>query len=51
MPVDWSELRAIAANGFTIHERLEPPSDWRDLKPQTIHRAVLKRLGLKSSAG
>ncbi len=47
MPVNWSDLREIAASGFTIHEPLEPPSDWLDLKPQTVTQAFLKRLDLK----
>ncbi len=47
MPVNWSDLREIAASGFTIREPLEPPSDWLDLRPQTVTQAVLKRLDLK----
>jgi bifunctional non-homologous end joining protein LigD len=46
MPVNWSHLPEITANGFTIRESLEPPSDWAGLKPQTLTRAFLKRLDL-----
>ncbi len=41
MPVNWSDLRDVSANGFTIREPLEPPSDWLNLKPQTIPKSLL----------
>jgi bifunctional non-homologous end joining protein LigD len=47
MPVNWSDLREINASGFTMYEPLEPPSDWLDLKPQTVTQAFLKGLDLK----
>ncbi len=48
MPVNWSDLPQIFADGFTIRETLEPPADWLDLKPQSISNALMKRLNLTS---
>ncbi len=47
MPVNWNDLRDVKPDGFTIHEPLEPPSDWIDLQPQLVSVALLKRLGLR----
>jgi bifunctional non-homologous end joining protein LigD len=47
MPINWSELREVSAGGYTIREPLNPPSDWLDLKPQTVSLALLKRVNLR----
>lgn len=46
MPVNWSDLHAITAVQFTIHHPPLVPSEWMGLKPQSITRAVLRRVGL-----
>jgi bifunctional non-homologous end joining protein LigD len=46
MPINWADLRHIKADGFTIREPSSMPSDWLDSKPQTIPKALLRRLGL-----
>ncbi len=47
MPVNWSDLRDVNPDGFTIHEPLEPPADWINLKPQLVSMALLRRLGVR----
>lgn len=46
MPVNWEQLPEIAAAGYTIHEPPEKPSEWLDLKPQTIRKTVLREFDL-----
>jgi len=44
MPVNWSDLGSTTADGFTIHEPLTPPSEWKNPEPQLIPKALLRRL-------
>ncbi|WP_425563419.1 hypothetical protein [Luteolibacter yonseiensis] len=45
MPVNWGELRDVTGDGSTLREP-SSPKDWSDLKPQTIPKTVLRKLGL-----
>jgi bifunctional non-homologous end joining protein LigD len=46
MPVAWSQLPDINAAGFTIRGAMETPSEWMEMKPQTVGKTVLRELGV-----
>lgn len=45
MPVNWSQLPQISPSAFTIHQPPQTPSEWRELKPQSVTKPVLRQLG------
>lgn len=45
-PINWADLSAATAAGFTIREPVEQPRDWKKITPQTITKALLKELGV-----
>jgi bifunctional non-homologous end joining protein LigD len=46
MPINWSDLRDLSPTGFNIHDPSEVPSDWQEMKPQTVSKKVLRELGV-----
>ncbi len=46
MPIGWSQLPAITAAGYDIHEPPELPEEWLKMKPQTISIKLLRKLGV-----
>lgn len=46
MPINWQDLSEATAAGFTIREPSSIPSEWKNLEPQTITKAMLRKLGL-----
>ncbi len=46
MPSNWNRLHEIDAKGFTIHDFQGCPTEWAELKPQTIPAKVLRDLGI-----
>lgn len=44
MPLDWSQLPGLEAAGYTIHEPLKTPADWKKIKPQTISLKLLREM-------
>lgn len=47
MPINWAELPEATAAGFTIREPSSVPSEWSNLKPQTLTKATLRKLGIE----
>jgi bifunctional non-homologous end joining protein LigD len=45
-PVNWDDLPAATAAGFTIREPFLLPSEWKSPAPQTIKKAMLTELGI-----
>lgn len=42
MPINWSDLKEAAADGFIMSEALSPPSDWRKIKAVTLKKKVIE---------
>lgn len=47
MPVNWENLYETAADQYTIRHPPIVPSEWMDLKPQTITKAMLRQVGME----
>jgi bifunctional non-homologous end joining protein LigD len=47
MPLNWADLHAIQADQFTIHHPPLTPSEWMAMKPQSVTKAALRRVGVE----
>jgi bifunctional non-homologous end joining protein LigD len=46
MPINWAQLAETAAADFTIWQPAETPSEWMEMTPQSVTKAVLQEFKL-----
>lgn len=43
-PLNWKDLADLDPRGFSMREPFKLPSDWKDIAPQTVSKALIKEI-------